>query len=115
MDWLVPVRELFDSVLPFLDRIPLIRMLLGSILVFFLPGFGWTFVFFQQIKVIERVVLSVALYFVLVTISLLFLNRLIGVRINGFNSVLLIVTITVVPVAIYYLNRLIKRRKGMAA
>ena len=115
MDWLVPVRELFDSVLPLLDRIPLIRMLLGSILVFFLPGFGWTFVFFQQIKVIERVVLSVALSFVLVTISLLFLNRLIGVRINGFNSVLLIVTITVVPVAIYYLNRLIKRRKGMAA
>ena len=115
MDWLVPVRELFDSVLPLLDRIPLIRMLLGSILVFFLPGFGWTFVFFQQIKVIERVVLSVALSFVLVTISLLFLNRLIGVRINGFNSVLLIVTITVVPVAVYYLNRLIKRRKGMAA
>ena len=115
MDWLVPIRELFDSVLPFLDRFPFIRILLGSILVFFLPGFSWTLVLFQQIKVIERVVLSVALSFVLVTISLLFLNRLIGVRITGFNSVLITVTITVVPFAIYCLNRLIKQRKNIVA
>lgn len=114
MDWLFPIRELFDFVLPFLERFPFIRMLLGSILVFFLPGFGWTFVLFQQIKVIERVILSVAMSLVLVTVGLLFFNRIADVSITGFNSVLFIVIITIIPFAIYYLNRFIKRRKGMA-
>jgi len=115
LDWLFPIRELFEFILPFLERFPFIRMLLGSILVFFLPGFGWTFVLFQQIKVIERVVLSLALSLVLVTVGLLFFNRIAGVTITGFNSVLFIVTIAIIPFAVYYLNRFIKRRKGVAA
>ena len=115
MDWLFPIRELFEFILPFLERFPFIRMLLGSILVFFLPGFGWTFVLFQQIKVIERVVLSLSLSMVLVTVGLLFFNRIAGVTITGFNSVLFTVTITIIPFAVHYLNRFIKRRKGVAA
>jgi len=112
MDWLSPIRELFGFAFPFLERLPIIRAILGFILVFFLPGFAWTLVFFRQINVIERVVLSFGLSIAVVTLSLLLVNRLIGVRITGFNSALVIVVITILPVVAYYLNRLRRRRRG---
>ena len=115
MDWLSPIRELFGFVFPFLERLPVIRAILGFIVVFFLPGFAWTLVFFRQIKVLERVTLSFALSIVVVTLSLLFANRLGGLKITGLNSVLTIIIVTILPVSAYYLNKLIKRRRGRAA
>jgi uncharacterized membrane protein len=109
MDWLSPLRELFGFAVPFLDRLPIVRVLLGLILVFFLPGFAWTFVFFRQLKVIERIALSFGLSIAVVTLSLLFLHRLVGIRITGFNSLMAIIIVTIIPVAVYYLNRLISR------
>lgn len=112
MDWLFPIREIFDFALPFLDRLPIIRAILGFIFVFLLPGFAWTLVFFsgKQINLIERLVLSIGLSIAIVTLSLLFLNMVIGVRITGVNSVLVIIVVTIIPVAFYYLNRLIRQR-----
>lgn len=115
MDWLSPVRELLAFAFPLLERLPIIRAILGFILVLFLPGFVWTFVFFRQINVIERVALSFGLSIATVTLSLLLLNKLIGLRITGFNSALVIVVVTILPVAAYYSNRLIRRRRGNAA
>ena len=112
MDWLTPVGDVFAAALPFLDRLPVIRAILGFILVFFLPGFAWTLVFFRQIKVIERVALSFGLSIVLVTLSLFAINALIGIRITGSNSALVIIVVTIVPVAVYYLTRLMRRRRG---
>lgn len=114
MDWLSPIRELFGFVFPFLERLPIIRAILGFILVFFLPGFAWSLVFFKQINVIERVTLSFGLSIVVITLGLLLLDRLIGISITGLNSVLVIVAITVLPLLVYYLNRLVKRKKGSA-
>ncbi len=114
MDWLSPIRELFGFVFPFFERLPIVKAILGFILVFFLPGFTWTFVFFRQINVIERVALSFGLSITVVTLSLLSLNRLIGLRITEFNSVLVIIVVTILPVVAYYLNRLIRRRRGSA-
>ena len=112
MDWLSPIKEVFEFVFPFLERLLIIRATLGFILVFFLPGFAWTLIFFRQINVIERVALSLALSMVIVTLSLLFVNGLVGISITGFNSVLVISVVTILPVAVYYLNWFIKRRKG---
>ena len=106
MDWL---RELFGFAFPFLERLPIIRALLGFIFVFFIPGFAWTLVFFRQVNVIERIVLSFGLSIAVVTLSLLFLDKLIGVRITGFNSVLTIIAVTIIPLVFYYLNKLIGR------
>ncbi len=114
MDWLSPIRELFGFALPFLERLPVVRAILGFILVFFLPGFTWTLISFKQINVIERVALSFGLSIVAVTLSLLLANRLIGISIDGFNSALIIMIVTIVPVAVYYLNKLIRRRRGKA-
>lgn len=116
MDWLSPIREIFGVVLPFLERLFIIRAILGIILVFFLPGFAWTLVFFKgkQINVIERIALSFGLSIAVVTISILALNMLIGIRITGFNSLLIIIAVTIIPVVFYYLYRLISRRRGNA-
>ena len=114
MDWLSPIREIFGLVLPFLERLFIIRAILGIILVFFLPGFAWTLVFFKgkQINVIERIALSFGLSIAVVTISILALNMLIGIRITGFNSLLIIIAVTIIPVVFYYLYRLISRHRG---
>lgn len=114
MDWLSPIRELFRFLFPFLEHLPVIRAMLGFVMVFFLPGFTWTLVFFRQINVVERAAFSFGLSIVVVTLSLLSLNRLMGVRITGFNSVLVIIVITILPVVAYYLNRFIRRRRGSA-
>jgi len=111
MDWLAPIREVFEFIFPFFERLLIIRAILGFILVFFLPGFAWTLIFFRRINVIERVALSLALSIVVVTLSLLLMNRLVGIRITGFNSVLVIIVVTILPVAAYYLSRFIKRRR----
>ncbi|MBI3040055.1 MAG: DUF1616 domain-containing protein [Chloroflexi bacterium] len=115
MDWLSPVGELFGFAFPILERLSVIRVILGFILVFFLPGFTWTLVFFQQIKVVERVVISFGLSIVVVTLSLFLVNRLLGVRITGFNAVMVIITVTILPVIAYYLNKFVKQRGGSAA
>ncbi len=114
MDWLSPIRDLFGFVFSFPEGLSIIRAILSFVLVFFLPGFAWTIVFFRRINVIERVTLSFALSIVVVTLSLLFINRLTGLRITGLNSVLVIIVVTILPIVAYYLNKLIRRQGGNA-
>jgi len=115
MDWLSPVRGVFEFIFPFLERVAVLRAILGFILVFFLPGFAWTFIFFKKISVIERVTLSFALSIAIVTLSILLLNVIFGMRITGFNSVLVIILVIIVPVVVYYLNKYIRRKKENAS
>ncbi len=108
MDWLSPIKQIFEFALPFLDKVPAIRAILGFILVFFLPGFAWTLIFFKQVNIIERIALSFGLSIAVVTLSILVLNVLIGVRITGLNSLLIIIIITIIPLTFYYLKRFVK-------
>ena len=106
MDLLSPVKQIFEFVLPFLERLPVIRAILGFILVFFLPGFTWTLILFKKVTVIERIALSFGLSIALVTLSILALNVLLGVRITGLNSLVIITMLTMIPVVVYYLRRI---------
>ncbi len=108
MDWLSPLKEIAGFVLPFLERVPVLRAVLGVLLVMFLPGFAWTLVFFRRLRVLERVAVSFGLSIALVTLSLFSINLLFGVKITGLNSVMAIIILTIVPVAVYYLTRLVK-------
>ena len=112
MDLLSPVREVFGLVLPLLDRLPAIRAVLGFGLVFFLPGFAWSLLFFEQLKLLERIALSLALSIVAVTLSVFFANRLLNIKLTGLNSVLIIIVVTILPIIAYYLNRVIKRKRA---
>jgi uncharacterized membrane protein len=107
VDWLSPIKGVFESIMPFLDHLLFVRAILGFILVFIVPGFAWTLIFFngRQINVIERLAVSVGLSIAIVALSILALNWSIGMRITGFNAVLVIGTITVVPLAFYFLRR----------
>ncbi len=100
--------------LPFLDSVPAVRVILSFILVFFLPGFAWTLVFFshRQINIVERLALSFGLSIAVVTLTILALHKLVGVRVTGFNSVLIILAITIIPMTFYYLKKIVKRRGG---
>ena len=108
MDWLSPLREGFRLFSPVLETLPGLRAILGIILVFFLPGFAWSLVFFRQINVLERIALSVCLSIAIVTLSILALHKVAGIKITGFNSVLVIIVVTIIPLALYYLNRLMR-------
>ena len=111
MDWLSPIREIFGFFFPFLERFAIIRAILGFFLVFFLPGFAWSLVFFKKLSVIERITISIALSIAMVTLSILALNLLIGMRITGFNAVLVIGFITIIPLVICFITMYINRDK----
>ena len=109
------LAQLHLSTIPFIEDVPVIRIILGSVFVFFLPGFAWSLVFFQKnITTLERVVLSIGLSIALVTLSILVLNILFHVRINGFNAVITIIVITVIPFVIYFIRRYLTHKPGAA-
>ena len=110
MVWLSPITDVFEFIFPFLDSVPVIRMIIGFVLVFFLPGFAWSFVFFNRIKVIERVLLSFALSMALVTLSLLFASWLLKIKLTGPNSILIIILVTIIPIGIRYLVRFLRKK-----
>ena len=101
---------MFEFVMPILERLPAIRAILGFILVFLLPGFVWTLVLFKQINIVERIALSFGLSIALVTLSIIVLNVLLGIRITGESSLLIIIIATAIPLAFYYRERFFKGR-----
>ena len=102
--------QLFQSITPFAESLPAIRAIIAFFLVFFIPGFAWTFVFFNRINYIERAVFSIGLSIAMVTLSVLALNVLFGMRITGANALLTIILITAIGVVLYFINRFITRR-----
>jgi len=111
MEVLSPIKELFNWAVPVLDNVPVIRAILGIILVFFAPGFAWTLVLFKQINHIERLVLSFGLSLALVTLSMLGLNAVVHMRITGLNALLTILLLIFIPLIIYIRPRYIQKRK----
>ena len=101
--------QIFNFAIPFLERLPIVRAVLGFILMFFLPGFAWTLVFFKQINIIERIALSFGLSIAIVALSIIVLNVLLGIRINATNALLIIIVVTGVPLAGYCLKRYVGR------
>ena len=103
--------QLLESVIPFAERLPAVRAALGFILMFFLPGFAWTLVFFSRVSIIERIALSFGLSIAAVTLSIIVLHVLFGMRINGANSLLTIIVITIIALVLYLLKRLSARKQ----
>ena len=108
------IKMILDSTLSILGSVSVVRIILGFILVFILPGFAWTLVFFygRQINHLERLALSVGLSIAIVTLSILAVHLLFGVSITSINSIIVILGITIIPVIWYYFKRIIRRRQG---
>jgi len=99
-----------SGLLSFAEEIPVIRAILAVVLVFFLPGFAWTLVFFRKVNIIERIAISIGLSIASVTLSILVLNVLFGMRITGLNALITIIVITIIPAGIYIFRRYLARR-----
>jgi uncharacterized membrane protein len=69
-----------DSFLSFLDNIPVLRAIVGVIIVFFVPGFVWTLALFNKVKI------------------------------TGTNALITIIVITFIGLAIYLVKRLLRRK-----
>jgi len=108
---LLPSLEVVpDSFLYALDPLSTLRAIAGFILVFSLPGFCWTLVFFKEVAFIERIALSFGLSIAIVTLSVIALNVLLKIPITAFTSIMVIIILTAVPLGIYYLR---KRRRQL--
>ena len=104
------ISQIIESISLLLQSLSLLRAIVGFILVFLLPGFAWSLVFFPRVNILERVALSFGLSIAIVTLSIIVLNVLLGMRITVVNSLLTIVVIVIIPLAIYYLKRLLGNR-----
>ena len=111
MEFLRLIKELFEWAVPVLDNVPVIRAIMGIILVCFAPGFAWTLVLFKQINHIEILVLSFGLSLALVTLSILVLNAVIDVRVTGLNMLFTIILLIIIPLAVYFTRRYVQKRK----
>lgn len=82
------------------------RIVLGSILVLFIPGFIISFIFFETNKIdwIERIALSFALSIAIVPLVIFYLN-LSGIKINTINSFLTILGIILISIVIIRIKK----------
>ncbi len=82
-----------------MDPLSLFRIVFGSVFVLFIPGFVWTYLFFDrdEIDVVERIALSFGLSIALVPLSVFYLNYLFGVRITLVNCAIIISVLTLAP------------------
>ncbi|MFH1381566.1 MAG: DUF1616 domain-containing protein [Chloroflexota bacterium] len=106
MDWLESLKGLAGMPGP----VSWLRAVIGALLVLVLPGFMWTLLLFKRINILERIALAIGLSIALVTLSLLFANRL-GLKITTVNSLLVILAVTILPLIIYYLNKIVEKSR----
>lgn len=98
--------------------IEILRVIIGTILVFFIPGFVWSYLLLEQEKgsedspqtkffnAIERIAVSIVLSLVLVPMTTFLLNLVIDVGPSIFDSIMIIS----LPTAIGILLLLLKRK-----
>ena len=90
-----------------MDPLSLFRIVFGSVFVLFIPGFAWTYLFFDrdEIDVVERIALSFGLSIALVPLSVFYLNYLFGVRITLVNCAIIISVLTLAPLGWFRVKR----------
>ena len=115
MDWSA-IEEFVRTILPFLEKVPFLRAILGFVLVFFLPGFAWSLVFFKrELNLLERMVFSFGLSIAMVTLVIFGLDLLFKVEITSLNAILTTLALIILPLLIYggkWLYRVFRREEG---
>jgi len=83
-----------------------LRLVFGTIFVLFLPGFAWSYVFFNKDEIdwIERIALSFGLSIALVPLTVFWLNYLFKVKINLMNVTITISLLILIPLLIIKFN-----------
>lgn len=94
--------------------IEILESLFGGIFFFLIPGISWCFLIFrkERLDVLEFLCLSIALSISLSTLSVFFLNSLIGLKITRINVVIVVSALTVIPGIIRLLEQKITYNFG---
>ncbi|MFC1983985.1 DUF1616 domain-containing protein [Chloroflexota bacterium] len=100
------MSEAINFILRYLDYVPAVRIIISCVIVLLLPGFAWTLIFFKKLSTLERIAFSFGLSLAVVALSILVLNVVFKVRITGFNSLIVIILVTIIPLLIYYAKRI---------
>ena len=81
----------------------ILRIILGAIVVLFIPGYAMTFALFKEREIdkIERITLSFALSIALVPLVLFYLNQGLGIRINLINLIVIILFIVIFSLTVW--------------
>lgn len=76
---------------------------LGGVFLFLVPGMSWCLLLFGKEKkdILELAALSIALSISISTLSIFFLNSVLGVEITLINAGIILVTLTIIPVFIW--------------
>lgn len=83
--------------------IEFLRAIVGGLFLFLIPGLAWNLLIFEKEKMdaLELVALSIALSISISTLSIFFLNSMLGVRITLVNAGIILFALTVIPVFIW--------------
>ncbi len=94
-----------------MELLEVLRGVLGSFFVLFMPGLFWTLVLFPKgrIDLIERSVLSFGLSLALVTLATFYLNYSFNFKINFINIFMVILGLTALPIIIILSKNLYSR------
>jgi len=89
-----------------------LRVILGLILIFFIPGFAFTWAIYTKktdLSSIVRIALSCVLSVAIVMISSLFLESVLGIESTGVNIVISLLSFTIVMVVIWLLRNYLQK------
>lgn len=83
--------------------IEFLRAIFGGLFLFLIPGLAWCLLLFgkEEKDILELVALSIALSISISTLSIFFLNSMLGVKITLINAGIILVALTVIPVFIW--------------
>ena len=86
----------------------LLRAILGLILIFFIPGFAFTWAVYARktdLSLIVRIALSCVLSIAIVMLSSLVLDFVLGIETTGMNVAIMLIVITLFFIYLYTLRR----------
>ncbi len=86
-----------------MEIIELFRIVLNLLLILFIPGFLWSYVFFKKdLDAIERMVISFGLSTAMITLMILFLNRYLGIKVVFLNIFLAVIVLCAIATGILW-------------
>ncbi len=90
-----------------MDAFDVVRIIFGSMFVLFVPGFAWSYVFFNRGKIdwVERVALSFGLSIALVPLVVFWFNWVFHVEISLINTWIIVSGITIVAIIWLYARK----------
>ena len=84
-----------------MDVLAALRVVLGSVLILFVPGLSWSYLFLrsQDVGIVGRVATSFGLSLVLVPLVVFWLNLTLGVEVTLLNVGQIIFVLSAIPPA----------------